>query len=98
MSSKECKDKLSPVLFWDMDRNAVNLDQCPGQIIQRVLEYGEMDDWRLIRDYYGMDKIAEACKQLRTLDPKALAYICLMSNTKPTEYRCYHFRQSNPTL
>ena len=28
-------------------------------IIQRVLEYGQMNDWRLINRYYGLDKIVE---------------------------------------
>ena len=38
MSQKEYISLLSRHLFWDMDVNKVNLDTCPAQIIQRVLE------------------------------------------------------------
>ena len=71
---------------------------CPAQIIQRVLEYGQWEDWQLIRSYYGLDKIVSICKSLRTLDPKALAYICCISNTSKEEYRCYHESLRNPTI
>ena len=97
MSSRECLRKMSQVLFWDIDMNEADMDKYPAHFIQRVLEYGTMDDWRLLRSYYGLPKIVEECKQLRTLDPVCLSYICAISHTNPEEYRCYHFRQSNPT-
>ncbi len=98
MSSKECIAQLSENLFWDTDIAQADMDQIPSQIIQRVLEYGEWKDWKLIRDYYGLDKIVEVCKQLRTLDPICLSYICAISDTKKEDYRCYRIRQSSPTL
>ena len=55
MSQKEYISLLSRHLFWDMDVNKVNLDTCPAQIIQRVLEYGTLKDWHLICSYYGLD-------------------------------------------
>ena len=57
MSQKEYISLLSRHLFWDMDVNKVNLDTCPAQIIQRVLEYGNLKDWQLILSYYGLDRI-----------------------------------------
>ena len=97
MSSQECIGRLSSHLFWDIDLAQADMDQAPAQIVQRVLEYGELSDWRLIRDYYGLDKIVEVCKQLRTLDPVCLSYICAISQTRKEDYRCYRTRQSNPT-
>lgn len=97
MSSKECIEKLSKVLFWDIDMREADLDKYPSQYIQRVLEYGSLEDWRLIRSYYGLDKIVDVCKRLRTLDPICLSYICAISDTKKEEYRCFHFTQSFPT-
>ncbi len=98
MSSKECISRLSKMLFWDMDMEQADMDKYPRHIIQRVLEYGTLEDWRIIHSYYGLDKIVEECKQMRTLDPICLAFICAKSNTKEEEYRCYHTRQSFPTL
>ena len=98
MSSKECISRLSKMLFWDMDMEQADMDKYPRHIIQRVLEYGTLEDWRIIHSYYGLDKIVEECKQMRTLDSICLAFICAKSNTKEEEYRCYHTRQSFPTL
>lgn len=98
MISKDYINQLSPYLFWDMDRELVDMDTCPSQIIQRVLEYGTWKDWKLILSYYGLDKIVNVCRSLRTMDVKALSFICCISNTDKTEYRCYHTKQSSPTL
>lgn len=68
MSIRECIDGFSKILFWDIDLNEADMDKYPAHFIQRVLEYGSMDDWRLLRSYYGLPKIVEECKQLRTLD------------------------------
>lgn len=98
MSSKECLQHFSKNLFWDADVTTMSMDESSRYIIQRVLEHGKMDDWRLINHYYGLDKIVEECKQMRTLDPVCLAFITTISHTKEEDYRCYHFRQSFPTL
>ena len=98
MSGKDCITQLSKGLFWDIDKEQADMNSCPAQIIQRVLEYGNLDDWKLIRSYYGLDKIVELCRTMRSLDPVALSFICCVSNTSKEEYRCYHTRQLIPTL
>lgn len=98
MSSKECISQLSGSLFWDVDISQADMEKTPGQIVQRVLEYGEWKDWKLILSYYGLNRIVNICKQLRTLDPICLSYICAISHTNKEDYRCYRIRRSNPTL
>ena len=98
MSSKECLRKFTENLFWDVDASQLSMDEHSSYIIQRVLEHGQMKDWRLIYRYYGLDKIVAECKQMRSLDPVCLSFICTISHTKEKDYRCYHFRQSTPTL
>lgn len=97
MDGKEYLKRLTPSLFWDIDLSQASMDICPQQIIQRVLEYGSLDDWRLVRNYYGLHRIVELCKQMRTLDPVCLSYICLLSGTSKEEYRCYRMAQLNHT-
>ena len=98
MSNRDFISHLSSMLFWDMDVAMLDVEKHSASIIQRVLEYGNLQDWRFVRDYYGMDRVVEDCKRLRTLDPMALSFICAMSGTDKEDYRCYHFRQLNPTL
>ena len=97
MLGKACISKLSSHLLWDIDKEQADMDTCPSQIIQRVLEYGTLDDWHLIRSYYGLDKIVEVCLNLRTLDPIALSFISCISQIDKTQFRCYHTKQSMPT-
>lgn len=91
------KNQLSQYLFWDMDVDLLDVETNSAQLIQRVLEYGELDDWRKIRDFYGLERIANDCKKLRSLNPKALSFVCAITGTKKEDYRCYHIRQSNLT-
>ncbi len=84
--------KLSPVLFWDMDKAQIDVDKHAASIIQRVLEFGTLDDWRLTRDFYGLDFVVECCQQLRTLDPVALSFVCAISDTKKRKLQMLSFQ------
>ena len=98
MTERECISSLSKLLFWDIDIEQANMDSCPSHIIQRGLEYGNFNDWQIILLYYGLDKIVDECRKLRSLDPIALSFISSISQTNKEEYRCYHTIQSLPTL
>ena len=97
MSNTDYIFKFNKNLFWDVDASQLSMDEHASYIIHRVLEHGQMDDWRLVYRYYGLDRIVDECKQMRTLDPVCLSFICTISHTKEEDYRCYHFRQSFPT-
>lgn len=96
MSQQECIQGFSNYIFWDVDRNSIDLTLNAPYVVQRVLEYGQIDDWRLLKNYYGLDSIVAVCKGLRTLEPKALAFISAISNTPIEQFRCYTTRQSLP--
>ena len=97
MSKKDCILSMSKHLFWDVDVEELDLDKHKSYIVQRVLEYGMMEDWTLLKHQLGIKEIAEVCKSLRTLDPKALAFISLISKTPKVEFRCYTTRRLNAT-
>ena len=100
--AKKTMDKkdinLSPHLFWDVDIETFDLDKYPAFVIKRVLEYGKWEDWTQIRNHYSLQTIKNAVMNLRTLEPKALNYIALYTDTDKKDYRCYKFALSNPTL
>lgn len=98
MDKEKYINQLSPVLFWDVDKSQLDMDTYPSFFVQRVLEYGQWSDWNIILKYYGLEKITDVCKNIRTLDPVCLSYICAITNTKKEDYRCYHTTQLNSTL
>jgi hypothetical protein len=93
MTKQECVQQLSAPCFWDTDRQTFDMDQYPAFIVSRVFEIGTLNDWRLLVSYYGLDRIVDVCKQLRNLDPVSLSFITAVSDTNPTDYRCYISRQ-----
>ena len=78
----------SKYLFWETDSTKVDLECNSPYVVQRVLEYGELSDWRLLLEYYGLERIVKISKQLRSLDPKALSFLCAVSQTHEEDYRC----------
>ena len=96
MSKQECIQGFSDYIFWDVERNSIDLASNAPFVIQRVLEYGQIGDWKLLLGYYGLEEIVKVTKQLRTLEPRALAFISTVSQTPVEQFRCYNTRQSNP--
>ena len=91
-------DDFSKFLFWDVDLNEFDLNKYQTFFIQRVLEYGKITDWNLIKELYGMDAIKEASLNARSLDAVTLSFVSTIFNINKTEFRCYKHRQLYPTL
>jgi hypothetical protein len=93
------KKKIQPAdfskkLFWDTEPFEVNLDKHAAWIVERVLDYGEWSDVKLLRDYYGMEKLREIAMGLRSLEPKSLAFIATVTHTPENQFRCYELVRS----
>lgn len=85
-------------LFWDVDKETLDIDKYSSQVIQRVLEYGQWSDWNKIVEYYSLEKIKETAKNLRSLEETAMTFVALITNTPLEEFRCYKLKQSNHQL
>ena len=96
MSKQECIQGFSDYIFWDVDKNTIDLVLNAPFVVQRVLEYGQIGDWKLLLSYYGLAEIVRISRGLRTLEPKALSFISTISGTPLDQFRCYNTRQSNP--
>ncbi|MDR0892482.1 MAG: hypothetical protein LBN24_07695 [Mediterranea sp.] len=97
MTSTCMVEKFSKHLFWDVRKDSIDLDKHAEYVIQQVLEYGLMSDWLLTLQYYGQPKIVEVAMGLRNLEPRALAYISVISHTPKEQFRCYITQQLIPT-
>lgn len=85
-------------LFWDVDVDLFDLEKYKLFFIQRVLEYGKINDWRLIKELYGMEAIKEASLNARSLDAVTLSFVSTLFKIDKTEFRCYKHRQLFPNL
>ena len=84
-------------LFWDVDLNDFDFDKHAGFFAQRVIEYGNIDDWNLLKKLYGLDKIKDLALQFRSLDAVSLSYLSTIFKIDKTEFRCYKHKQLFPT-
>lgn len=88
---------LSQYLFWDIDPSKFDIDKNDAWIVQRVLEYGNMEDWNIIEHHFGIDKIVSLALNFRSLDPVARSFLCFLSGKKKEDFRCYRIAQLYPT-
>ncbi len=52
--------RLIKPLIWDRDLKSQDLDSYPRWIIMRVLTFGNLEQARLVRSYYGDEAIRDA--------------------------------------
>lgn len=95
MQKKVNIENFSEHLFWDVDKTKLDIDKHQKFLVQRVLEYGLIKDWKLISKYYGINKIGTLAAELRELEPKSLSFISTLSKIPIDKFRCYITKQSN---
>jgi hypothetical protein len=88
----------SQYLFWDVDISDFDFEKHKSFFIQRVIEYGRMKDWELLKKLYGMEAIKNAALNARSLDAVTLSYLSAIFKIDKTQFRCYKHRQLYPTL
>ena len=93
MNSEITINDFSQHLFWDVDLDLFDFQKHKVHLINKVLEYGLIKDWNLIKEYYGLETIKEVSLNLRSLDAVTLSYLSVIFNIDKTEFRCYKHRQ-----
>jgi hypothetical protein len=80
---------LSTHLFWDVDVSLLNFEKSKDIIIQKVLEYGIMEDWRIINKVYGKEVIKDTALHLRNLDEVTLSFLCNIYQINKQNFKCF---------
>ena len=88
----------SPNLFWDINVDELDMHRNKSFIVNRVLDYGQWEDWKTILHYYGLEQIGSIAKDLRSLFPKSLAFISTVTHIPENQFRCYELLQSKDKL
>ena len=86
----------SPHIFWDVDPGGLDVHKDIRFLVGRVLQYGLMNDWLLLYNHFGIEKIAAEARQIRDLDERSVYFIAHLSGTKPEEFICYTWKQLTP--
>ncbi len=82
-------------IFWDVDIKQLDLELNKRFIIQRVLEYGVMSDWKLLKQQYSIAEIGNEAMQIRDLDEVSASFIATIADLPLKNFRCYTTKQLN---
>lgn len=95
-ANKNTVSELSPHLFWDCRQEEISWEEHEIFLVQRVLEYGILSDWKAMLMVYGLEKIVSISINLRSLDMISANFISTISKTPIENFKCYTQRQSLP--
>ncbi len=81
-------------LFWDMDIEQLDVEKNSVLIIERIFNRGDLDDIKMLFDYYGKERIKKEIVKAGFLDKKTLNFVSKFLNIPKTKFQCYTKIQS----
>ncbi|MBN1186310.1 MAG: hypothetical protein JXB49_28800 [Bacteroidales bacterium] len=48
-----------------------------------------MNDWKLIKDYYGINEIAKVASSIKDMDKKSAIFVSSLSGISKEEFACF---------
>lgn len=79
----------SPHLFWDVNRNTLDLEKNKRLVIERVVQRGSRKDLDLLLKYFGKERVKDIIKKLPWLNEKDQAFVHVFFNIPYNEMKCY---------
>ena len=83
-------------LFWDVDVLKIDLQRTKRWMVERVVEYGSLSDWKMLNALYGKEEIKNQVVAIRNLDEVTCSFLCVVFELKKEDFRCYTYKQSTP--
>jgi len=80
-------EHINKAYFWDI--NPVNLDEVKskGIIIKRVMNYGNLQEIQLVKEFYGVNEITTTLCNLNYIEPKTLNFVSLLFHIPKTKFK-----------
>jgi len=89
-------NKISPHVFWDVEINQIDYEKNAVFIIQRVVQYGLLKDWQLIKSVFGIENLKTYVVQIPQLDDVSLSFLSNSLEIEKSHFKCYKKKQLNP--
>jgi len=81
-------------LFWDVDLSRFDPDKNAGLVIERVFNFGTLEELYALFAYYGLGRIKKEIIYAGYLDKKTLNFASLIFGIPKDDFRCYKKKQS----
>ena len=70
VASQKTVPKIRRHLLWEYDFDRFDFKNSAFIVIERVIERGNMEEWREILRYYGRNEVLEVARKSKQLDKK----------------------------
>ncbi|WP_162417591.1 DUF6922 domain-containing protein [Cyclobacterium roseum] len=85
---------LSKHLFWETPVDSLDWWENREFIVERVMGYGQIGDWEIIKQIYSKEELKEIVMGIRVLDDFSIAFLSLVLDLPKERFRCYTEKQS----
>ena len=82
------KNAILRPIFWDLDAEKLDLQKNARQIIERILEWGDLEQVRWMIKTYSKEEIIEAVKGSRQLSSKSANFWATYYKISRDEVKC----------
>lgn len=90
-------EQLNKTFFWDTDFNQLDDEKSKRLIIERVMNFGNLHEIKLLKKFYGINEIKATLCNLNHIDPKTLNFLSMFLHIPKTKFKCYTRKQlTNP--
>jgi len=86
---------ISRTLFWDTDYSNFDPEKQASYLVNKVLHFGTLDDFKIIVSYYGKPRLRKIIKELHFLDDKTFHFCSAYFNIPLTVFEHYKLKVSN---
>ena len=87
--------QLNPQYFWDVNLSTLDEHKSKRLIIERIINFGNLYELRLIIEQYGKDEVVQTICNLNYIDPKTLNFFALIFKIPKSKFKCYTRKPSN---
>lgn len=90
-------EQLNKAYFWDTDFNQLDDENSKRLIIERVMNFGNLQEIKLLKNFYGINEIKATLCNLNYIDPKTLNFLSMLLHIPKTKFKCYTSKRlTNP--
>lgn len=69
-AAQKSRPEIRRHLLWEYDLSSFDFNKSAAIVIERIIERGNMQEWRDMIKYYGRDAVLKVARQSKQLDKK----------------------------
>ena len=80
-------------IFWDADFSILEIGLHDSYIIERVLNFGMMEDWDKLKEIYSKEEILSNSINNRNIKRKTATFLATIWDIPITKFKCFSEKQ-----